>query len=151
MELKILNTREKKEILKSIHDQWGCEFRTDLVFLLSSKFKLYLMNRDLGRIDETKLRIDKMGLYFCEIMKNKELRLSIEGSQIIGPIAKKNVLEISDGETKVWFHGNNLIRKEIECSGFVIIKNNDDYIGCGRFKEGEILNYTPKTRRILSD
>ena len=58
---------------------------------------------------------------------------------------------MSDGEAKVWLHGNNIIRKNIKESGFVIIKNNDDFIGCGRVKEEEILNLIPKTRRILSD
>ncbi len=151
MELKILNTREKKDILKTIKEQWGAELKTDLVFLLNSKFKLYLMSKDFAKLDESSLHIDKIGMYFGEVMKNKEIRLSIEGSQMVGPIAKKNVVEVSDGEAKVWLHGNNIIRKNIKESGFVIIKNNDDFIGCGRVKEEEILNLIPKTRRILSD
>ncbi|MBD3313768.1 hypothetical protein GF345_04970 [Candidatus Woesearchaeota archaeon] len=151
MKLNILNTREKKAILKSIKEQWDADLKTDLVFLLSSKFKLYLMNKDFSTLDETKLHIDKMGMYFGEVMKNKEVRLSIEGSQIVGPVAKKNVLDISDGETKIWLHGHNLFRKVIKESGFVIIKNNDDFMGCGKVKQGEILNYVPKTRRILGE
>ena len=97
------------------------------------------------------MRIEKVGLYFGEIADD-EIRLSIEGAQIIGPIAKKNIVELSDGEVKVMFHGNDLIKKDIgqDKRGFVILKNNSDFIGCGRVRGEEILNYIPKTRRILS-
>lgn len=150
--LKILNTREKKDILRLIKKQWNADFDTDLVFLLSSKKKIYLVNKDFSRVDEKHMRIEKVGLYFGEI-EVSEIRLSIEGCQMIGPIAKKNIIELSDGEVKVMFHGNDLIKKDLgkDRRGFVILKNNSDFIGCGKVRGEEILNYIPKTRRILSD
>lgn len=150
--LKILNTREKKDILRLISRQWGADFKTDLVFLLSNKNKIYLVNKDFSKVDEKNMRIDKVGLYFGEI-EVSQIRLSIEGCQMIGPIAKKNIVELSDGEVKVMFHGNDLIKKDLgnDKSGFVILKNNSDFIGCGKVRGEEILNYIPKTRRILSE
>jgi NOL1/NOP2/fmu family ribosome biogenesis protein len=33
--------------------------------------------------------------------------------------------------------------------GFVILKHGNDYVGSGKFKEGIILNFVPKARRLL--
>ena len=54
--------------------------------------------------------------------------------------------EISDEELKYWFNGENLARKNL--SGFVLIKNKNDFLGCGYAKEGIIINYIPKERRV---
>ncbi|MCX6707039.1 MAG: hypothetical protein NT001_02760 [Candidatus Woesearchaeota archaeon] len=150
--LKILNSREKKNVLKLVKEQWDADFDTDLVVLLSNRNKVYLVNADFSKVDEKHMRIEKVGLYFGEIV-DKEIRLSIEGCQLIGPIAKKNIIELSDGEVKVMFHGNDLIKKDIGDGkrGFVILKNNSDFIGCGKVRGEEIINYIPKTRRILSE
>lgn len=157
--LKILNAREKKHILELMKQQYKADFKkkaSELVVLQSSKNKIYLLSRDFAKVDDKKLRIDSAGLYFGEIMKNDELRLSIEGSQLIGPMAKKNVVELSDDETSSWLRGED-IEKELKTEGFVILKNKNketgkyDFLGSGKYKteEKKILNYVPKTRRVL--
>lgn len=157
--LKILNTRQRKGILELLKQQYKSDFKkkaSELVILQSSKNKIYLLSRDFAKVDDKKLRIDSAGLYFGEIMKNDELRLSIEGSQLIGPIAKKNVVELDDEETRLWLRGDD-IEKELKTKGFVILKSRNketgryDFVGCGKYKaeEKKILNYVPKTRRVL--
>ena len=89
-----------------------------------------------------------LGLFFGEI-KNGEIRLTIEGSQLVGPNAKKNVLEIPDKLARLWLKGYDIPVKT-DMKGFLIIKNNKDYLGCGKFVENRILNPIPKTRRILA-
>lgn len=148
MTLKILNSKEVKEIRKKILDQWGFDFKTDFAFLQSQKNKIYLVSKDIGNIDYEKLRLQVVGNYFGEIMKNGELRLSIEGSQIIGPQATKNVLEIED--VKSWLFGNDL-KISMEDTGFMIIKNNDDFLGSGKIKDNTLLNFVPKVRRISNE
>jgi len=32
--------------------------------------------------------------------------------------------------------------------GFVIIKHNKDFFGSGKFKDGRLLNFLPKIRRL---
>jgi NOL1/NOP2/fmu family ribosome biogenesis protein len=150
--LKILNTREKKEINQRIKEQWGCELDKSFVFLLSNKNKLYIADKDIGNIDFDKLRVDNAGLYIATV-DDKGVRLSIEGSQILGPLAKKNTIEISEEDLNIWFHGKDLEKKEKElegCKGFIILRRNNDFIGCGKVTEKGILNFVPKTRRILS-
>jgi len=147
--LKILNNKQVKEIKSKIYEQWGAEFETEFGFLLSSKNKIYLISRDISKIDYENLRLQVVGLYFGEIMDNGELRLSIEGSQLLGNNAKKNVVEISDDSVKKWLFGND-IRVETESRGFVIVKNKNDFLGSGKIKNGEIINFIPKIRRISS-
>jgi len=150
MNLKILNTKEVKEIRAKILEQWGTEFKTDFAFLLSSKNRIYLVSKDIAKIDYEKLRLQVVGVYFGEIMDNGELRLSIEGSQMIGKDAAKNVVEIEKENVKKWLYGQD-IRIETECSGFVIVKSINDFMGTGKVKEGNLLNFIPKIRRICSE
>ncbi len=145
MNLKILNSKEKKAILKQIEEQYG-KFETELAFLMNNKDNIYLVNRDFAKVETEKLRINSIGMYFGEVMKN-HLRLSIEGSQLVGKTAKKNVVEVSEEEAKKWMNGQDL-EKECKAEGFVIVKCKNDFLGTGLYKEGKILNFVPKTRRI---
>ena len=145
--LKILNKKEIKNILESIKNQWGCDFELDYAFLMNQKNRIFIANKEIFDIDLKKIRINSLGLYFGEQVNEKEFRLSIEGSQLIGPEATKNVVELSDSEARVWLKGEDL-ENETAKEGFVILRNGDDYLGSGKVKENKILNYVPKTRRL---
>ncbi|MBW3015210.1 hypothetical protein KY330_02205 [Candidatus Woesearchaeota archaeon] len=145
---KILNTKEIKEILSKIEIQWGAKIDlADYAILRSDKDKIYIVKKEVFDINFKKIRLNSLGIYFCEI--ENEIRLSIEGSQIIGEMATKNVIDIDKKQLRTWFKGDDLY-VEGNYSGFVIIRHNKDYAGCGKFKEGRILNYVPKARRIHS-
>ena len=145
-QLKILNKKEIKHILGMIKSQWNADADLDYVFLKTEKGKIYIVNKEIAKIDLVKLRVNSIGLYFGEI-KNGEIRLSIEGSQIVGQKAEKNVLELDENEAKEWMQGNDL-EKETGASGFFIIKYKDDFLGCGKYKDGKIFNFIGKARRI---
>ena len=145
-ELKILNSKEIKEILKLIEAQWGAKLKLDYAFLKNQKNRIFIINKNIGKIELEKLRINSVGMYFCEIDK-VGIRLSIEGSQIVGPKATKNIAEINEEQTKQWFKGEDLDING-NYSGFVIIKHNNDFLGTGKYKAGRILNYVGKSRRV---
>jgi len=105
-----------------------------------------MINKDFSEIDIEKIRINSIGLYFGETFHN-EIRLSIEGSQLIGKDCTKNILELNEKESKEWLKGID-IDKEVEDRGFVIIKHDKDFLGCGKAVESKILNYVPKNRRL---
>ena len=86
-------------------------------------------------------------MYFCEHDKTG-IRLSIEGSRIVGPKAAKNIVELDEEQVRNWFKGGDLELECKDCSGFVILKHKNDFLGTGKYKEGKILNYVSKTRRI---
>jgi len=145
--LRALSGRDLKPILNIIHDQWGAEIDFPWAWYQSTKNDIFVVSKDITKIDARKLRINSVGLYLGEL-KHSELRLSIEGSQLIGPHAKKNVVELDQKELRQWLRGDELV-KEIPNQGFVIIKSGDDFVGCGKFKEGRILNFVPKARRLM--
>ncbi len=150
--LKILNSREKKDINKRLIEQWGCELDKEMVFLMSNKNKLYIADQDIAKIDTEDMRVDNLGLYVATV-DEKGVRLSIEGTQILGPKARKNIVDVDEAAMREWFRGNDLEKEQIEskdASGFVILKHKEDFIGCGKITEKGILNFVPKTRRILS-
>lgn len=146
-ELKILNSREIKELYSMIEKQWNAKIKLDCGFLQNSKGRIFIINRDISEIDISKLRINSIGMYFCEHGKTG-IRLSIEGSRIVGPKAAKNIVELDEMETRKLFKGEDLEKECKDCSGFVILKNKSDFLGTGKYTNGKILNYVSKTRRV---
>ena len=146
-ELKILNSREIKGVYRLIEKQWGAKIKLDYGFLKSNKNRVFVVSKDISKIDSSKLRLNSAGMYFCEI-DDKGIRLSIEGSQIVGPKASKNIIELDEEETKKWFKGEDLEKECKDCSGFLIIKNKNDFLGAGKYSNGRILNYVGKSRRV---
>lgn len=149
MILHILNGKEVKSVKEKIREQWDCSVFPEEAYAQTTAERILLVSRDLDTIDFSTIKMDSIGVYFCEI-KNDTLRLSIEGSQRIGPHARKNVVEVTKEEMRVWLKGQDL-HKKTDCTGFVIIKYLNDYLGCGRVREEIILNFVPKTRRIMAN
>ena len=148
-ELKILNSKEIKRIFELIEGQWGAKLSLDYGFLKNPKNRIFIVSKDISKIDMSKLRLNSVGMYFCEI-DNTGIRLSIEGSQIIGPKAARNIVELNEEETKKWFKGDDLEKECKDCNGFIILKYKNDFLGNGKYANGKVLNYVGKSRRISS-
>ena len=54
---------------------------------------------------------------------------------------------MNDVNAKKWMAGED-IDIDSELSGFIIIKNRTDFLGCGRIVNKKLLNYVPKERRV---
>lgn len=145
---RFLTSKEVKPILALLKEQWGFDHELYYALFFTGKERIYAINRAVDALDFSKFRINSIGMYFAEF-RNNELRLSIEGSQIIGPFATKNVLELTREERNEWIQGHDL-DKDCNNQGFVIIKSGKDFFGSGRCKEGKILNFVPKARRLLT-
>jgi len=139
----VLNSKQVKEIKKALKKQWGIE-NLELP-ILKKETNLFLLTRDVDGFPIDELRINSAGLYLGEF-RHKEMRLSIEGSQLLGSQATRNVVEINDEEAHKWIRGGTLEREGEKA--FVIVKHNNDFLGCGRRKEGTVLNFVPKSRRL---
>lgn len=144
--LDILNSKEIREIKKVLLDGFGFSGELDYAFLKNKEGKIFILSRDFARLDTKGLRIDTLGLYFGKIERD-EIRLSIEGSQIIGSYCSKNIFEISDDDMLFWMAGDDL-EVENDMHGLYIIKNNDDFLGCGKASGGKLYNFVPKIRRV---
>ena len=144
MNFKVLNAKEVKNILKLLKNQFGYTGKLPYIFLKTKKNKLYIITKDITNLKN--LNIISKGLYFG-LLYNNSLRLSIEGSQLIGPKSKKNIIELTKEAMLKWMRGQDL-ETTYSYNGFVILKYKDDYLGCGKCKNKKILNYVPKPRRI---
>ncbi len=147
-ELNFLRSKEVKQLVKRINAQWGADF-SDMMeeyTLFQNKEKIYIVSRSIADVAFEKLRINNAGLYILED-KHNELRLSVEGSQMLGPKATKNIIELTKEELVQWLKGEDL-DKQGDNQGFVIIKHNKDFFGSGKFKENRLLNFLPKIRRL---
>jgi len=140
-------SKELKELFKLLEEQYGAipPNLKDYAFV-KRKDKIYLITRDIERIPFENIRINSLGLYIIE-HKHNQVRLSIEGAQLFGPHATKNVCEIDSAQMKKWICGKDL-QLEGEYSGFVILKHGTDYVGSGKYKDGIITNFVPKARRL---
>ncbi len=144
----VLNSRLIKEVMKLLQQQWGYEERLDCGFLQKEN-DIFLITKDIDKIELSALNVNSLGLYFAEL-RHEQLRLSIEGSQMVGKKAKKNIVELNGEQMKQWLLGEDIELTEISCenNSYVIIKHGNDFFGCGRVKDGKLINFVPKSRRM---
>ena len=151
--LKAMNSKEIKELLLKIKEQWDSDLKEDAekyAFLRNAEDKIFIANKEVFSIDFSKIRINSLGVYFAQYDK-MGLRLSIEGSQMIGKHAKKNFVEIDEKQAKEWMKGEDIfIGEEKELNGFVLVKYNNDFLGSGKYQKetGKVFNFVPKARRV---
>ena len=156
--LKILNSKEAKEIFAALKEQFGADYTKLLKkygILINHENKIFIVNREFGMLDTSKVRINSLGMYIGEFY-NGQLRTSIEGSQLLGKAATKNVFELSKEQEREWLRGKDLFM-EHENTGFLIMKckntiagDSEDFLGAGKFKDGKLMNFVSKNRRISS-
>lgn len=146
--MKYLRSKEKKQFCNAIEKQWGdCpEEIKEGVLIRTGKERIYIVNKDIERIDFEKIKISHQGVYIAE--DKNELRLSMEGSQIVGPNATKNVLNLNKAQREQWFRGQD-IELEGSSEGYLIVKYEEDYMGSAKHKENVLMNFVPKNRRLL--
>ncbi|MBU0460404.1 MAG: hypothetical protein KKH52_01865 [Nanoarchaeota archaeon] len=148
-QLKILNTREIKKIREVVVAEFGGFLTKDYAYLENEKGKVFLVNKDISRIELKNLRIDKMGLYFAEV-KNNQVRLSKEGAQLLyleseGKLS--NIISLNNSEVKTYFTGVDLEKDLGKENKLVILEFNRNILGCAQYKERKILNFLPKIHR----
>jgi len=158
-ELQVINKKDQKEILTLIKNTWGADFEhvigfggvknQEFSFFLSQKDRIYLATRSIEQAPLKELRINSVGCYIGEY-KGGDLRLSIEGTQLVAPLASTNIVELTALETEQWMKGE-MIQRKTDLTGFVLLKHGKDWLGCGKaIPDGRILNFIPKTRRITA-
>jgi len=153
--LRFLEREEISKILQIIENRFGAELEDlmdNYLFLKDEKGKIWICNKEIMNVELQGLRVQKVGLYFGFFESEKKFRLSIEGTQIIGKLATRNVVELSSEEAEIWMRGLDLEKKLPESSnvsnGAVILKHGNDFLGCGIYREGKVMNMIPKERRI---
>ena len=151
MTIKILSKSEKSEIERKLREQFGIDKIPEKI-ITSGKERLFLYSGSLDREDVKNLEkitfIERIGIYFAKIDEStNDIRLSIEGTQILKEQIKKNIFEIPDEHVEDWMKGHEL-NIQTGMKGFIIMKHKNDFLGTGKASENKIGNFIPKNRRL---
>mgnify|MGYP000262395623 CR=1 FL=1 len=143
-----LSNKDKKKIIEKLNEQFGVfEIPYLIIQFGKEKLRIYsgsLSKEELWKIDKG-LRVENIGLYFAK-WEEDEIRLTIDGVQLLKNQITKNILEIDDKQADLWLRGNDL---DIKTSyGWKVLKNNSEFLGCGESTGEKISNFVPKERRI---
>lgn len=150
LNINIINSKELKIMLSKISSQFGVidtKFFSKYLFLKNNKKKIFMTTKSEK---DSKLRIkraEKAGVYFGTINKDDSIRLSLEGSQIVGKFATKNILQLEHAQAENWLKGFDFDIPKLD-DGYYLLKYKDDFLGCGLIKTNKLHNFLPKTRRL---
>ena len=143
-----LTSKDKKKIVEQLNKQYGINELPYLIIQFGKeKLRLYsgsLSKEELIKLDN-QINIENIGLYFAKF-ENNEIRLTLDGTQLLKNQITKNILNINDQQALDWLKGNDL-NIQIE-SGWKILKHNNEFLGCGKSTGEKISNFVSKERRI---
>ena len=154
--LQILDRREVQKLQEILDKNYKSGFELKgFGVMLGSEERIWLAGRDVftAGFDFAKLPVNSIGMNFGKLKRNDKLRLTIEGSQIVGKTAERNFALIADERAESFMHGQDVdVLQAVECEEhtFVIVKTeNGTILGSALFAEGKLKNLLPKSRRIL--
>jgi NOL1/NOP2/fmu family ribosome biogenesis protein len=146
--MKPLTSTDKKRIVEQLNKAFGITNVPGLIIQFGKeKLRLYTGNfskEELYHLDN-EARIETIGLYFAKI-ENDGIRLTLDGVQLFKDQINKNILELDDKTADLWLKGNDLDLKLDQ--SYKIIKNNKEFLGCGKSTGEKVSNFVPKERRL---
>ncbi|MFH1365143.1 MAG: hypothetical protein ABIH28_00995 [archaeon] len=148
-QIKILNSKEKKEIEKSLEENFGIK-NIPGELIKKGEEKIFLFQ---GSLNQNQIReieefsyIERIGVYFAKEQAG-EIRLSIEGTHLLKEQINKNIFEMNEEQEQDWIKGREL-NISTGKRQFLIMKYKEDFLGCGKASAEKITNFIPKTRRL---
>lgn len=144
--MRFLNSRERKVFLKQLSEQYGYEKDTDYLICELGKNKYYFVSPDVASLDIDAIRPQHLGLYVANTMK-AEIRLTLDGAHLLAPACSHERITLTAEQTEEWMRGEDVQMSQQE-TPFRIVEYEKTILGCGKIKDGYLLNYVPKGRRI---
>ena len=150
--VKFLSEKEKKNVQIIIRKNYSCKIDfSNYEIFKTSKEKIWICNKGIAYLIKKLPNIKFFGLFFGKIKKNNKIQLSLEGSQIVGKDAKKNIIEILNlKEAEKYVKEDKIPKKakmNVEEHNFAIVKFNHYFLGsAGVISRKEIKSFFPKSR-----
>ena len=147
--MRILGESEKNKVISELQERFGIK-EIPGTLVMRGKERLFLFSggfdgKALKRLEE-KVIVERAGVYFAKIV-DEQLKLSIEGVNLLQSQISKNIFEMDDKSTGDWIRGRDLNIKT-GLKGFFAMKNGNDFFGVGKASENKIGNFIPKSRRL---
>lgn len=145
---KFIKSSGKKRIIEELNANFSIS-KLPYLLIESGKEKIRAFSGSLSKEEIIEIgkmtNVEGVGIYL--IKKEKDgLRLSFDGAMLLKEQIVKNIIDINDKQLELWIRGNDL---DIEIpAGIYAIRNNKDFLGCGKSNGKKIFNYVPKERRL---
>ena len=148
MNVKFLNSPEKKQIIEKLNENYGID-KLPHLFLQIGKEKIRAFSGSLTKEEISKIaryvNIEIIGIYLAKFEKDG-IRLSHNAVTLLADKITKNILEINDEQAHEWMRGNDLpIKME---NKYLVVRNKNLLLGCGKSTGERIINFIPKERRV---
>lgn len=149
MNIHFIKSNQKRDIIEKLKTQFGI---SELPYLLieSGKEKVRAFSGHLSKEEISKItqiaNVEIVGFYLLRQESQDDIRLSFDAPIILKDQITNNIIEINKEQFDSWIRGENI---EISTPrGNVIIKYQDDFLGCGKSNGLKVFNYVPKDRRL---
>ena len=141
--------KEREEALSYFCERFGLskDIFSELG-LFQTERKIYVLT-NAGLHDHLFPSSETAGLAF--LRPNGVFKPTTDFLQLVGKLARKNFVELSREDAERYIHGEDLdlSKKEVALDpGYVIVKYKGYVLGCANFKEGNMKNQLPKSRRM---
>lgn len=151
MQVKKMSESEKRELERIVEKNYGSKLDlSNYDCYINKRKEIYIAPKNL---DEKLIEISSyFGVYFGKLKRNEKIQLSVEGSQLVGKHATRNIAIVDDENIYRFMEGLECKWKELincEKNNFVLIKNGKDFFGCGMLREEKIESLVPKARRVM--
>lgn len=148
MRFDFYDSKKRKKLLAELNEKFGVNEIPSVLFE-TGKEKIRGFSGDLN-IDEIYLldriaNVEFLGLY---LFRNdlSFIRLGFDGALLFKEQISNNIIEITDEQLENWMKGHNL--DLVVAKGIYIVKNGEDFFGCGVSDGKHLINFVPKERRI---
>ncbi len=144
-----LTSGERKLLENRLKRQYGVEkaFR-GLTLIMAGQRRIRACTRETYELSKKLKKVQQLGVYVAKL-RDEEVILSIEGSQILGDEIKSNIIELDEHEAVEWMKASPIKIKEKPKSRYVVAKHGKIYLGSGIVsRDGKIYPQIAKWRRI---
>jgi NOL1/NOP2/fmu family ribosome biogenesis protein len=139
------DARWEAETWRLIESQFGVKPLPGCRLLQSGQNRIRVISQEAYELVPQVPFIQVAGLYMGERRPNG-IRLSLDGAQLIGPRAVRQILALTSEQAAAWLRGES-IDVEDSRSGYLIVSHRSDILGCGSLSGGRLHNFLPKDRR----
>ena len=147
--MKLMQRSDRKELMEVINRDYNCNikelFKGGALFIDEER-NVYLVNRDIEKIDLKSFRIKTAGLVIGGY--DRGFIFTVEGSQLLKEEIKK-VIELNNKQIQDWVKGKDLSVKEE--NGFYLLKFESDIYGAGIVINGTLKNSLDKFRAVKEE
>jgi len=142
-----LRKKEIDNIKELLLENYGFVMPNSWKLYYLGKCKVWVLKEEFFNLPLEKFNVETMGFYLCHYERDI-FRLSIQGAQIVGKKASKNVLDISLKDAWELIRGFDIDKETGLNATYIILKSPIGIIGVGKNHKVKVLCQIKKNRRI---